>query len=83
VKHKLTIIVAVMEAVVLLTMKLMDWKEAKTEKPAASKARTVKGRRVVKLSPQEYHGEPPTGENSAVNLLAGSSASDKNVHKEE
>jgi len=82
-KHKLTIIIAVLEAIVLLTMKLMDWKEAVNEKPASGKAKTVAGHRVVNPAPEEYNGNPPEGDDSAINILAGSSTSDKNIHEKE
>jgi len=83
VKHKLTIIIAVLEAVVLLTMKLMDWKESKDQKPASGKARRAGGHRVVNPAPQDYNDRPPEGDDSAVNILAGSGAADEDVHKAE
>ena len=83
-KHKLTLIIAVLEAVVLLTMKLMDWKEAKNEKPAAGKVRRANGHRVVNPSPREYDREPSQGEREhAAYLPASISAADETVHEEE
>jgi len=78
---KLTIIIAVLEATVLLTMKLMDWKESKSEKPAAGKAPRAAGHRVVNPAAKEYYGEEPQGEKNAAYLPAGSSAPDEKVHK--
>jgi len=83
VKHKLTIIIAVLEAVVLLTMKLMDWKESKDQKPAAGKAQRAGGHRVVNPAPPGYNDRPPEGDSSAIDILAGSSAADEKVHEEE
>ena len=80
---KSTIILAVIEATVLLIMKMMDWKESKTQKPAAAKARQAGGHRVVNPSPQDYTDRPPTGDPDATNILAGSSASDEEIHKKE
>jgi hypothetical protein len=80
---KATIIIAVLEAMVLLVMKLMDWKESKSQKPAAGKARKVGGRRVVNPSPQSYNARPPEGDSSAINFLAGSSATDEKIHEED
>lgn len=71
-----------LEAAVLLTMKLMDWQETKSQKPAAAKARKANGRRVVNPSPQDYNNEPPEGDSSAVNILAGRDAPDEVVHEE-
>jgi len=82
-KHKLTIIIAVMEALGLLTMKLMDWRESKDQKPAAGKAHRAGGRRVVNPSPPEYNDRSPEGERSAINILAGSSAADEEIYEEE
>jgi hypothetical protein len=79
---KTTIIIAVLEAAVLLVMKLMDWKESKTQKPAAGKARQAAGHRVVKPSPREYDGEPPEGDSSAINFLASGGPADEKIHKE-
>ena len=78
---KSTIIMAVIEATVLLIMKLMDWKETKTQKPAAAKARQAAGHRVVNPAPQDYNERPPTGDPDAANILAGESAPDEEVHK--
>jgi hypothetical protein len=80
---KSTIIIAVIEATVLLVMKLMDWKESKAQKPTAGKAHRVRGRRVVNPCPAEYDGRPPEGESSAINILAGSSAADEKIHEED
>ena len=80
---KATIIIAVLEAIVLLVLKLVDWKEAKDQKPASAKARRAGGHRVVNPAPEEYNGNPPEGDDSAINILAGSSTSDKNIHEKE
>jgi len=80
---KTTIIIAVLEAVVLLVMKLMDWKESNNQKPAAGKARRAGGRRVVNPAPQDYNGESPRGDQRAIDILAGSSATDEKVHEED
>lgn len=80
---KLTIIIAVLEAVVLLTMKLMDWKESKSQKPAASKARRAGGKRVVNPSSPEYDGELSRGDQNAAYLPAGSGATDEKIHEKE
>jgi len=82
-KHKLTIITAVLEAIVLLTMKLMDWKEGGSKKPAASKASAVRGHRVVNLATSEYIDGSPKGESSAAYVLAGSGPADEKIHKKE
>ena len=82
-KHKLTIIIAVLEATVLLVMKLMDWKESKTQKPASGKARRAAGHRVVNPAPQDYNDGSPGGDQRAIDILAGSSATDEKIHKEE
>ena len=80
---KATIIIAVIEAVVLLAMKLMDWKESKTQKPAAGKAQRAAGHRVVKPAPPAYDGESPEGDSSAINILASGSAADEKIHEKE
>ena len=81
-KGKLTIIIAVLEAVSLLTMRLVDWRESKMEKPTAGKARTARGHRVVNPSSPEYTGESPEGENRAINFLASGDAADEEIYKE-
>ena len=78
-----TIILAVIEAAVLLVMKACDWKESRTQKPASSKVRQAGGRRVVNPSPPAYDGESPEGEISAINILASSSTADEKIHEEE
>lgn len=79
-KHKLTVFIAVLEAVVLLVMKTMDWKETKARKPAAGKAYKAGGRRVVNPSSPEYNSGSPEGESDAIDILAGSSATDEEIH---
>ncbi len=80
---KVTIIIAVLEAVVLLVMKLMDWKESKTQRPAAGKAHRASGRRVVNPSSPAYDEEHPRGDQNAAYLPAGSSATDEKIHEKE
>ena len=82
-KGKATIIVAVLEAAVLLTMKLMDWKEAKAHKPAASKARRAGKHRVVNPDRPEYDDQPSRGDRSAAYLPASSGPADQKIHKED
>ena len=81
-RGKLTIMIAVLEAAVLLTMKLMDWKETKSQKPAAGKAHRAGGRRVVTPAPQDYNDRPPEGERSAVNILASGQTADEKIYEE-
>lgn len=83
VKGKLTIIIAILEALSLITMRLVDWKESKDEKPAAGKARTAKGHRVVNPSTPEYTGGSPEGEKRAINILASGNAADEKIHEKE
>lgn len=80
-KHKATIIIAVLEALVLLTMKLMDWKESKSQKPAAGKARKAGKHRVVQPGSREYDERSTRGDLDATYLLAGSSAPDEEIHE--
>lgn len=80
-KHKLTIIIAVLEATVLLVMKLMDWKESKTHKPAAGRARRAGGHRVVNTDRQEYDGRPSRGDTNAAYLPASSGSADEKIHE--
>lgn len=82
-RGKLTIVIAVLEAVVLLVMKLCDWKESKKQKPTAGKARTVDGHRVVNPAPTEYDDEPSRGEINAAYLPASGSSADKTLHQKD
>jgi len=82
-RGKVTIIIAVLEAVVLLVMKLMDWKESNNQKPASGKARRAGGRRVVNPSPPDYNNEPHEGDQNAAYFPAGSSAADEEIHEED
>ena len=82
-RGKVTIIIAVLEAIVLLTIKLCDWKESKAQKPMSGKARRAAGRRVVNPAQPEYDTESPRGDNNAAYLSAGGSAADKTIHEEE
>ena len=82
-RGRLTIIIAVLEATVLLVMKLVDWRESKTKKPIASKVRTVKGHQVVNLDPGEYDGDKPQGETNAAYLPASGSSADEKIHEKE
>lgn len=82
-RGKVTIIIAVLEAVVLLVMKLCDWKESKVQKPMASKARTAAGKRVVNPAPPEYDDQPSQGDRSAAYFPTSSGPADEEIHKED
>lgn len=82
-KGKVTIILAVLEAAVLLVMKAIDWKESKTYKPAAGNARRAAGRRVVKPGSPDYNDRPPEGDKNAAYLPASSSTTDEEIHEKE
>jgi len=79
---KITIILALIEAAAVLVMKAMSYVQNKRSS-RASKAYSVHGKRVVRPSPPRYHSQSPEGEPSAINILAGSSAADEEIHKEE
>lgn len=82
-KHRLTILIAVLEAAVLLVMKFVDWRETKTQKPAAGKAATVAGHRVVKPDQPEYYEGFTRGDKNAAYLPAGIGAADEEIHEKD
>ena len=79
---KITIILALIEATAVLVMKAMSYVQNK-KSSRASRASAIRGKRVVQPSPARYHGQSPEGERSAINILAGSSAADEEIHEEE
>jgi len=83
-RGKLTIILAVLEAAVLLVMKACDWKESKNQRPTAGKARSAKGHRVVNPGQAEYdEGLTPGDKTNAAYLPASGSTADEKIHPED
>jgi hypothetical protein len=76
------LLIAVLEATVLLVMRFASWHESKRHVSRGNRAREVAGHRVVKPAPKEYNTDDPEGEtNHAAYLSAGSSAVDEDVHE--
>jgi len=83
-RGKLTIILAVLEATVLLVMKACDWKESKNQRPTAGKVKKAGGHRVVNPCPPEYDEDFTPGDvHDAAYLPAGGSAADEKIHPED
>lgn len=80
---RLTLVIALVEATVLLVMKYASWYQGKQQKPAASKAYRAAGHRVVKPSPPAYNDALPQGETDAAYLPTSSGPADKKIHKED
>jgi hypothetical protein len=79
--RKSTIIISVLEAIVILVIKLIDWKESRQHKPAAGRVRSIKGKPVVRSEESEYYKTTPDGDENAADLLAGPSAADEKIQK--
>lgn len=79
---KLTLIVVVLEAIAMITMKYCSFIQGKQQKPAASKAYKAAGHRVVKPPQSEYDEQLSRGDTSdAVNLPASGSTADEKIHE--
>ena len=78
---KLTLTVAILEALVLLVMKVSQRHQNKQNKPVAGEARKAAGRRVVNPSPPRYDDDLPPGDKNAAYLPASGSAADEKIHE--
>jgi len=79
-KGKTTLIIAVLEALVLLTIKLSDWAEARKNKPRAATVRRANKHRVVQPGSAEYDGESPEETTNAAYLPASGSTTDEKIY---
>ena len=83
-RGKLTIILAVIEATVLLVMKACDWKDSKNQRPTAGKLQRAAGHRVVNPCPSEYDEELTPGDpKNAAYLPASGSTADEKIHEKD
>ena len=77
---KVTLVIAVLEAAVLLVMKASQWQQNKRNKPNAAKAHSVGGKRVVQPSSPRYD-ERSRGDKNAAYFPASGGAADEKIHE--